>query len=214
MQSTRRHLIAAAALAPVVAHAQPRPPRPGVDYREVKPEQPVETGNKIEVLEFFQYGCPHCAAFEPELEQWRKKLPADVEYRRSPVAFNPGTTPHTKIYYALEQMKKLDEMHGKVFNAIHVNRKRLLDDNEIADFMAANGINRDEWLNNYRSFTVNTRTSRAAQTWRSYGIDGTPSVAVDGKFLTAPSMAGTRGNALAVMDALIERARFERGGKK
>jgi thiol:disulfide interchange protein DsbA len=210
MPLNRRTVVFAAALSPVIVHAQSGL-RPGT-FRELNPPQPVETGARIEVLEFFQYSCPHCAAFEPKLAPWRKTLPADVEYRRSPVAFNPGTAPHSRIYYTLEQLKKLDLMHTRVFDAYHNERKRLLDENEIADFMAASGIDRKEWLDNYRSFTVNTRTGRAVQTWRAYAIDGTPAVGIDGKFVTAPSMAGGHEQALAVIDALIARARKERKG--
>lgn len=215
MHSTRRRLVLASALMPALpaAIAQPKAPVAGKDYREVSPPQPVDTGNKIEVLEFFWYGCPHCASFDPELTAWRKKLPADVEYRRVPVAFSPAQTNHTKIYYALESLKRTDEMQAKVFAAIHSSGKRLLDPNEIADFMAANGIDRKAWLDAFNSFTVATQASRAAKTWAAYKLDGTPAVAIDGKFMTAPSMAGSRPGALLVMDYLVDLARKERGKK-
>lgn len=206
----RRKFIAAAALIPTLAAAQTREPREGSDYRRVSPPQPVETGAKIEVLEFFWYGCPHCQTFEPDLEALRKRLPADVEYRRNPVAFDEARTPHSRIYYALEALGKTNELHGKVFVAIVTNRRPMLKPDEIADFMAANGIDRKQWLDTYNSFTVATRANRAAQVWRAYKIDGTPSVAVDGKFVTAPSMVGSREGAIAVLDRLIQRARTER----
>jgi len=214
MHSTRRRLVLATALVPAtsIAQAQPKAPVAGKDYREVKPAQPVSTGNKIEVLEFFQYSCPHCATFDPDLEGWRKTMPADVEYRRLPVAFNPATTNHTKIYYALLQLNKVEELHRKVFAAYHGQKKRLLDPNEIADFMAANGIDRKLWLDTFNSFGVATQASRAAQTWDAYKLDGTPAVAIDGKYLTAPSMVGSRAGTLPVMDHLIELARRQRNG--
>jgi thiol:disulfide interchange protein DsbA len=215
MDVPRRRFVIAASLAPVIpiAHAQPKTPVAGTDYREVKPPQPVETGNKIEVLEFFWYGCPHCASFEPDLETWRKKLAADVEYRRLPVAFDAGRTNHTKIYYALEQVKRVDDLHRKVFAVMHGQRKPMLDPNEIADFMAANGIDRKLWLDTFNSFGVATQTSRAAKLWEAYKLEGTPAVAIDGKWITAPSMVGSRAGTLPVMDYLIGRARKE-GGKK
>jgi len=213
MHKARRRFFLAAALAPMLPVARAQAPVAGTDYRDVKPPQPVDTGNKIEVLEFFWYGCPHCATFEPDLEAWRKKIAADVEYRRLPVAFDASRSPHTRIYYALELLKKTDELHGKVFNAMHVNRKRMLDTDEIADFMAANGIDRKQWLDAFNSFTVATQTRRAAQTWVAYKLDGTPAVAIDGKYMTAPSMAGSRARALQVMDFLIGKARAERGKK-
>jgi thiol:disulfide interchange protein DsbA len=216
MQPIRRRFVVAAALAPAVSltHAQPKEPVALRDFREVKPAQPVDTGNKIEVLEFFQYSCPHCASFEVDLEPWRKTLAADVAYRRLPVAFNAATANHTKIYYALQQLNKVEALHRKVFDAYHGQRRRLLDPNEIADFMAANGIDRKLWLDTFNSFGVATQTSRAAQVWAAYKLEGTPAVAIDGKWMTAPSMVGSRAGTLPVMDYLIGLARKERAGRK
>jgi thiol:disulfide interchange protein DsbA len=207
----RRHLLIAAALAPCLAHAQ-RAPQENKDFTYVKPPQPTE-GSKIEVLEFFQYTCPHCASYDPILEKWRKTLPSDVDYRRNPIAWNDQTLPHVKIYYTLDALKKVDELHAKVFRAIQVDRRPLLKPDEIADFMGANGIDRKQWLDTYNSFAVNTRASRASQVWKAYKIDGTPAMAVDGKFITAPHMVGSREGSLPVLDYLIQRARTERGKK-
>lgn len=214
MPTTRRRLLLATVLAPAmsIAHAQSKEPVALRDYREVTPAQPVDTGNKIEVLEFFQYSCPHCASFDPNLEAWRKNMPADVQYRRLPVAFNAATANHTKIYYTLLQLNKVDELHKKVFAVYHGQRKRMLDPNEIADFMAANGIDRKLWLDTFNSFSVATQTNRAAQVWAAYKLEGTPAVAIDGKWMTAPSMVGSREGTLPVMDYLIERARKQRAG--
>jgi thiol:disulfide interchange protein DsbA len=215
MSMTRRHLLIAAALAPCLVHAQNgRPPQELKDYTLVKPPQPTEGDNKIEVLEFFQYTCPHCRTYEPVLEGWRKTLPSDVAYRRNPIAWNESTFPHVKIYYTLEALGKVDAMHTKVFGAIQSDRRPLLKPDEIADFMAANGIDRKQWLDTFNSFTVATRANRATQVWKAYRIDGTPTMAVDGKFLTAPSMVGSREGSLKVLDFLIQRARSERQGKK
>jgi protein dithiol oxidoreductase (disulfide-forming) len=215
MPFTRRHLLIAAALAPTLAHAQAaRAPQEMKDYAPVRPAQPTETGNKIEVLEFFQYTCPHCATYEPVLEGWRKKLPADVEYRRIPIAWDERTAPHVRIYYTLEALKKTDQLHAKVFRAVQNERRPLLKTDDIADFMAANGIERKQWVDTYNSFSVATRANRASQVWKGYKVDGTPAVGVDGKFLTSPSMVGSREGSLAVLDFLIERARAERQAKK
>jgi thiol:disulfide interchange protein DsbA len=110
-------------------------PTEGKDYTVLKAPQPVPAG-KIEVTEFFWYGCPHCYDFEPELEAWVKKQGKDVVFKRVPVAFRDDLLPHTKIFYALEALGKLDAMHTKVFDAIHKQRKRMLTTDEIADFMA------------------------------------------------------------------------------
>lgn len=199
-------------LAPLVARAQ-GVPQAGTDYMVLQSPQPVETGEKIEVLEFFQYSCPHCFAFTPDLQAWRKHLAPDVAYARVPVAFDASRQPHSQIYYALEALNKLEDMHEKVFAAIHQDHKHLLDANEIADFMASHGIDRAQWLATYSSFSVVTKANRALQIWNSYKIDGTPTLGCDGKYLTSPSMARSRTGCLLVMDYLIERSRRERKKK-
>ncbi len=221
---TRRQLLAIAAVTaagtglsatPVAALAQNRgfTPTEGKEYKAVRPPQATD-GAGIEVTEFFWYGCPACNAVAPYLERWRKTLPSDVVYKRVPVAFDAQRAPHTRIYYTLEAMKKVDEMHERVFAAYHKDKRRLLDTNEIADFMAAQGIDRKAWLDNFNSFTVSTRTSRAEQIWKAYRIDGTPSVSVDGKWLTSPAEAGGIDELIATLNVLVDRARKERGGKK
>lgn len=209
----RRHLIAAALALPLVAQAQGKGGQPVElrDYRPVMPAQRVD-GNRIEVLEFFQYGCPHCFAFNGDLERWKKTLPADVEFKRISINWNEDTINHTRMYYALEALNRLD-VHEKVFSAIHNARRRLLDPKEIAEFMANNGIDNARWTETFTSFGVNSRVSRAGQVWRAYKIDGTPAMAVDGKFVTSPSMVSSREGTLAVLDFLIARARAERGRK-
>ncbi len=216
MQLARRLLLLAFALtvaAPVLVSAQGRAPQELKDYTVLKPPIPVESGGKIEVLEFFQYTCPHCFSFDPYLTAWRKKLPADVEYRRIPISWDNSNLPHVRIYYTLEALGKLEEMHQKVFVAIQKNRQPLLNPEQIADFMAANGIDRKQWLDTYNSFSVAARANRAGQIWRAYKVDGTPMMAVDGRFMTAPSMVGSRDGALVVLDYLIQRSRAERTKK-
>ena len=209
----RRHLIAAALALPLVAHAQGKGAQPVElrDYRPVVPAQRVD-GNRIEVLEFFQYSCPHCYSFNTDLERWKKTLPADVEFKRISINWNEDTVNHTRMYYSLEALNRLD-VHEKVFSAFHNARRRLLDAKEISAFMANNGIDSARWNETFSSFGVNSRVSRAGQIWRAYKIDGTPAMAVDGKFITSPSMVGSREGTLAVLDFLIARARTERGRK-
>jgi thiol:disulfide interchange protein DsbA len=203
-------------LAPLAARAQgDSTPEAGTDYVVLQSPQPVETGNKIEVVEFFQYSCPHCFAFTPDLNAWRKRQASDVAYVRVPVAFDPSRQPHSQIYYALESLNRLNDMHDQVFTAFHVDHRQLLDANEIADFMAQNGIDRAQWLATYNSFSVVSKASQAVQIWTGYKIDGTPTLGCDGKYLTAPSMVRghTRAGCLQVMDYLIEKARRERKKK-
>ncbi|HEX4597273.1 MAG TPA: thiol:disulfide interchange protein DsbA/DsbL [Burkholderiaceae bacterium] len=211
----RRSLVMGLCCAPLVAAAQaPTAPEAGVDYVVLdRPQPPLEAGvNKIEVVDFFGYWCPHCFEFVNDLEAWRKRLPSDVAYMHVPVAFNPSENPLSMTFYALQSLGRLDDMHMKVFKAIHIDRKKLFDTNDIADFVAANGIDRDKWLSVYNSFSIASAVNRANQVWQNYRIDGTPTLACDGRFLTSPSIARKKGNAaaLAVMDYLLERVRSER----
>jgi thiol:disulfide interchange protein DsbA len=209
----RREFLVAAAALPSLALAQAGGKRPaaGTDYIELRPPQPTESAGKIEVMEFFWYGCPHCASFEPDLSAWRRRLPADVAYRRNPVAFSDAQTPHSRIYYALEALGKTDALHARVFAEIVGNRKPMLKTDDIADFMASGGIDRKQWLDTFNSFTVATRAMRAAQVWRAYKVDGTPTVGIDGRFTTSPSQANGRAECIRVMDFLIERIRADKG---
>ena len=188
-------------------------PVAGVDYTVLTNPQPTDAPpGKIQVLDFFWYGCPHCYAFLPYLEAWQKKLPPDVDFEHVPVAFNPSTEPHSRIFYSLKALGLVDEMHAKVFDAYHNRHMRLLDPNEIADFMAANGIPRAKWVAVYNSFSVSSDVNRANMMVQAYQIDGTPTLACDGRFLTSPAIASnhTPEGALAVMDYLIARVRSER----
>jgi len=204
MKKTFAALIATVAVAGGLLLTTPvqAAPTAGKEYQVLKAPQPVPAG-KIEVTEFFWYGCPHCFDFEPELEAWVKKQGKDVVFKRVPVAFRDDLLPHTKIFYTLEALGKLDAMHAKVFNALHVERKRMLDTNEIADFMASNGIDRKAWLDAYNSFSVTTSSQRANKIADTYKIDGVPTLVVQGKYVTSPSIAGDKTAAIQTMDYLV-----------
>ncbi|MCY1230126.1 Thiol:disulfide interchange protein DsbA [compost metagenome] len=131
-------------------------------------------------------------------------------FKRVPVAFRDDLLPHTKIFYALEAIGKLDAMNMKVFNAIHVERKRLLDSNEIADFMAKNGVDRKAFLDAYNSFTVTTNAQRANKIADAYKIDGVPTVVVQGKYVTSPSITGNKQGAIQAMDYLVEQVKAKK----
>jgi thiol:disulfide interchange protein DsbA len=202
-------------IAPAARAQAPFIPVEGTEYQVLARPQPTDSPGKIEVLDFFWYGCPHCFAFLPELEAWRKRQGPDVAYKHSPVDFgDPRREPHTRLFYTLQILGRVDDLHVKVFEALNVQRIRLTDANEIADFMAGNGIPRDKWLATYNSFSIANMVSRARITFQSYGIDGTPSIGIDGRFLTAPTMVADQANpnraAVMTMDYLVERVRRER----
>jgi thiol:disulfide interchange protein DsbA len=169
---------------------------------------------KIEVVEFFWYGCPHCHAFEPSLEPWVHRLPADVAFRRVHVGFRPAFEPLQRLYVTLESMGKVDLLHRKVFNAIHQQGARLDKPEAVIDFVAANGVDRNEFTALYNSFAVQSKARQGKQLSEGYKIDGVPAIGVHGRFMTSPSMAGqgrpeAEGQAmvLELVDQLIGRVR-------
>ena len=205
----RRHftatLLASAAL-PALAQGGPVE---GTHY--VRLSQPLPStapAGKIEVIEFFWYGCPHCNAFEPALQAWVQRLPADVAFRRVPVAFREEPfVAHQRIYYALEAMGKLEAMHRKVFYAIHAERARLDKIEEIAAFMSKNGVDGAKFTEVFNSFSVQTKARQARQLAESYKIDGVPALGIQGRYFTSSTLAGTPERSLQVADFLIQQSR-------
>jgi thiol:disulfide interchange protein DsbA len=189
--------------------AQPQQfPVEGTNYVKLGQAVPVPSGGKIDVIEFFWYGCPHCNAFEPTLDAWQKTLPADVAFRRVPVAFSEEPfVAHQKIFYALDAMGLIPTMHRKVFYAIHNDRMRLAKPDEIAAFMAKNGVDSAKFLETYNSFSVQTKVSQAKQLAQAYKIDAVPAMGVQGRYFINGTMAGTNDRMTAVADALIQKVR-------
>lgn len=179
----------------------------GFDYRILPIAQPVDTKGKVEVIEFFWYGCPHCYDFEPELSSWVKRQPKDVVFKRVPVAFRDDFMPHSQLFYALEAMGKGDALNEKVMYAMHKENKRLLTEPEIADWVASQGIDRNTFLATYRSFAVISKARAAKQMAEAYRIDGVPTIVMQGKYVTSPSIAGTKAKAILVMDYLEDKIR-------
>jgi len=184
------------------------PPVEGKDYVRIEGPQPsgVPAG-KVEVLEFFSYACPHCSSFEPTLEAWEKQLPAEVVFRRVPVAFLMNADNFMRTYYALETIGAVQAMQLKIFRAIHIERKRLETGDDIAAFVGANGGDSAKFLAAFKSFTVNTSVARAKKLMADYKVESVPTLIVHGRWMTSPSQAGTPERALAVVDQLVQRVR-------
>jgi thiol:disulfide interchange protein DsbA len=183
-------------------------PVEGTHYSRLAQPAPVSApAGKIEVVEFFSYGCPHCFALEPTLEAWARRLPADVVFKRVPVGFNALYENYQKIFYALEAMGQVEHMHRKVFNAIHQQRQRLDKEADIAAFMQANGVDGAKFIELYKSFSVQSKAKQAQQLAGSYKIEGVPAMGVQGRYVTSGSQAGSNERALAVTDALVQMVR-------
>lgn len=176
----------------------------GVNYKKVAP-QSTDTGSKIEVLEFFWYGCPHCYSFEPYIKAWKKTKPANVEFVRVPAIFRPDWEVQARTYYALSDMGVIEDLHGKIFTAIHKNKKRLNKKTSITDFVVSNGVDRKKFEAAYNSFSVDSMVRKAKKKQTAYQIQGVPSIVVNGKYLTSGSMSGSYENMIKIMDYLIEK---------
>jgi thiol:disulfide interchange protein DsbA len=212
-----RFALLAASFVASAAFASPTDPQNGVDYITLAQPQPTQaTGKKVEVIEFFMYHCPHCNALEPYFEQWVKKQGDKIVLRRVHMPSQGPDDPEAHLYLTLEALGKLDQMHAKVFKAVHVDRIRLTDDAKIIDWVSKNGVDRQTFLNAWNSFGVTTKLHRQRQLVDTYKIDGVPTVIIDGKYLTSPSVlaAALKSNdeqklfaaTLQTMDALVERA--------
>ena len=178
----RRQLIVAGALLPLAAHAQPGLVE-GRDYKAVNPPQPTESGNKIEVLEFFSYGCPHCGEFEPILQNWLKTVPADVAFHRVPVIFQDRWVPLAKEYYTLEALGEDARLSPEMFTAIHGKGTNMSSEKTFFDWAAAHGIDRKKVEDMYNSFAIAGKMNRARQMAQSYSVQSVPLIVIDGKFV-------------------------------
>ena len=204
----REFSITAATLAlATAAHAQGQPPREGVDYLTLDKPAPTEAVGKIEVVEFFWYSCPHCNRFEPQLDEWAKKMPKDVSLRRAPIAFRPDFEPQQRLYFVLEALNKVDELNKKVFYAIHVEKQALNTLPQIADWVEKQGINKARFTEAYNSFPIATKTRKATLLQDSYKVDGVPALGIAGRFYTSGSIAQTMERALVVTDHLVDLVR-------
>jgi protein dithiol oxidoreductase (disulfide-forming) len=192
------------------ARAQGGAPEEGKHYVKLQTAAPVSTlpaGKKVEVIEFFWYGCPHCFAFEPIVSPWARKLPADVAFRQMPFGFI-GPVEHQKLFYALEELGQREALQAKIFKAIHVENKKINSEADITAFVVANGVDGAKFSEAYKSFAVNTKVTRGKAVSNAYKIDSVPAIGVHGRFYTGASLAGSHERALAVTDYLINRARL------
>jgi len=188
------------------------------EYKLINPPQKPANPKKIEVIEFFSYACPHCADFEAPLQDWLKRKSTDVEYKAVPVVFRDSWKPLAKLFYALEAMGIVDKYHGKVFDAIHKQGQQLFDDQAVIKWAGEQGVDSAKFVQVYNSFGIDTKLQRSMAMGRAYGVQFTPSLAINGKYYTGPSMVIGPGGGVdmlrffAVVDHLIAAER-KRAGK-
>ena len=184
----------------------------GKDYTPITPAQPTDDAAKIEVLEFFSYGCPHCSDFHPLISAWAAKQPGDVVFKRVPVSFGRAAWANAaKLYYTLEATGDLAKLDGDVFKAIHNDRTNLFDEKAILEWVTKKGVDPKKFSETFNSFGVMSKVKRGDQLAQSYKISGVPAVAVDGKYLVGGQSFG---EVLGTADKLIAKARAEKPGKK
>lgn len=184
----------------------------GKDYTLVNPAQATDDANKIEVVEFFSYGCSHCSEFHPLISAWAAKLPADVTFKRIPITFGRAAWANiAKLYYTLEITGDLAKLDGEVFKAIHNDRVNLFDDKGLFEWVGKKGVDMKKFTDTFNSFGVASMVKRGDQLAQGYRITGVPAIGVNGKY-----MVGDMGfnEKLAVTNQLIAKARAEKPGKK
>lgn len=179
----------------------------GAGYKILSQPQPVASGKKIEVLEFFSYGCSHCYHLHPLLTKWEKRMPKDVELQYVPVVFGASQEPMAHTFYALESMGQIKRLHDPLFVAWNVTGVDLSDEEKIAEFVAKYGVDRNSFSADYNSFSVSSKVARSNQWVLSYGIRGTPTMIVDGKYVITNLLPE---DAIRVLDEVIKIARKER----
>ena len=188
--------------------AQTAPYQEGIEYVSLDKRVPTEAGKgKIEVLEFFWYSCPHCNAFEPRFASWVKALPKDVEVKRVPVRFRDDFEPQQRMYYVLEALDKVEALHGKLFQAIHVEKQNLGSAEALAQWADKNGIPKAKFVELYNAFGVVTKAKRAHQLQEAFKVQGVPALGIGGRFYTDGSLSGSMERALQITDYLIAEIR-------
>lgn len=195
-------LFAVAVFAPAMAYAQAR-----AAYTELKPPLPVEAEGKIEVLEFFWYGCIHCYNLEPVLEPWLKKLPPEARFRRVPAIFNERWAHDAAIYYTFEVLGVLEKLHRPFFDAIHRDRLRTDEPKALAEWLQKQGLDPQKFTETMKSFGVQSKTRRAAMITNAYKIDGTPAMAVHGRYTVSADQGRSREGMLETVSSLVEQLR-------
>lgn len=192
--------------------AQQVPLRLNYEYRLIDP-QPVGTGERIEVVEFFWYGCPYCYQLQVPLESWLKRKPADVELRRIPAIFRESWVPHARIFYTLDALGEIGRLHQAVYHTLHVEKDGLNTANGSADWAARNGVDPSRWLAAYMSPDVDRKVEQARALTQVYAVQGTPSIIVDGRYLTSSGMTETVSGVIPILDGLIRLTRERRAQK-
>ena len=193
-------------LLPGLAFASPSAPVEGTDYEQLKTPLNLPKTGKVEVMEFFWYGCPHCNHFEPTIEPWIAKLPADVHFRRVHVQFNALQGIHQRIYYTWEMMGLVEQMHAKTFARFHVERKPINSEDDMLAFAKESGLDVAKVKATWNGFGMGSKLTQAQRLCDDYRVDGVPMIGIHGRYTTSPSDGGEK-ECLVTADTLIAQLR-------
>ncbi len=175
-----------------------------VGYETLSPAQPTQNQDKIEIIEFFWYGCPHCYSFEPELTEWLKSKPENVEFIRQPAVFSSLWGKHAKAYLVAEALGVVDKVHADFFDAIQNKKQKLTSEDQLAEFFVAHGVDETQFRNTFNSFLVDAKLRQAKAMAPRYGITGVPAIIINGKYKTNGPLAGSHKKMIEVMNRLIQ----------
>ncbi|KAF3978515.1 MAG: thiol:disulfide interchange protein DsbA/DsbL [Methylococcales symbiont of Iophon sp. n. MRB-2018] len=173
-------------------------------YETLTPAHPTQNQDKIEIIEFFWYGCPHCYSFEYELAEWIKTMPENVEFIRQPAIFGNLWGKHAKAYFVAEALGVVDKIHADFFDAIQNKKQKLSSEDQIAEFFIAHGVDETAFHNSFNSFLVDAKLRQAKAMAPRYGITGVPAIVINGKYKTNGPLAGSHKKIIEVMKQLIE----------
>ena len=182
----------------------------GTHYQRIATPVKTRKDDKIEVMEVFWYGCPHCNQFQPVFEAWKKQQGADVVTDHSPAIWNKPMIVHAHLFYTAKAFRLLDKMHKEIFDAMHLNKKRLASKKQIFPLFEKHGISEEDFNKTFDSFGIKSQVQQASARARGYGITGTPEVIINGKYRISGRMTGSQGEILKVASYLIEQERRER----
>lgn len=191
----------------MVATACAEPYKEGEQYKALAQPQATASADKIEVVELFWYGCPHCYRLEPVIGNWLKNMPDDVEFVRMPAIVGPPWELLAKAYYTAEFLGVMDTVHYALFDAIHKDKKKVVDEAAVQAIFEAQGVSAEDFKNTFNSFAVAVKVNNAKMMTKRYAISGVPTIIINGKYNTSGSLAGSNENILKVVDYLVEQER-------
>ena len=175
-------------------------------YVQISTEKQQESKDII-IYEFFWYGCPHCYNLEPTMDRIEADLEKDTKVVKLPVALRDSWIPHAKLYYALKQMDKIDQVHNLIFEEIHLEDNRLNTEQQMIDFLGKHGIDTNKFIEKFNSFGTEARIKKASNLAKKYQIDSVPTIIINGKFLTSGSYVSSYDELYSVVNLLVERER-------